>query len=137
MDQYYQANYQTSVTVASDGTIFIAKGKHLFELKPNKSPQVVLESSREITDILFLRTNEIIFADDHDDGSILLKKEHYKFQMLYELKENYYKSVLSLCRSRDGNIMILYIITNEPNFLETLLGRPNTFYIDGISPAWI
>ncbi|CAC5383504.1 unnamed protein product [Mytilus coruscus] len=101
---YYNV-YNTSVAVASDGTILIGNRQLLFEMKPDKNPRIK-ECKPKITDMLFLETNELVFAVE-DSHAILLRNNHDEIRTLYTIPE-VQNTILALCGNRDGNICILY-----------------------------
>lgn len=110
--------HKPSIAIASDETILIANGRHLLEMKPDKKPRII-NNRTKISNILFLKKDELVFADDHDDG-ILIKNEHGKIRTLYTLP-NRVRQVLALCLSRAGNIMILNEQHEKFNMMSSMI----------------
>ncbi|CAC5383505.1 unnamed protein product [Mytilus coruscus] len=71
-------------------------------MKPDKSLQMK-DYKAKITDMLFLETNELVFAVDN---AILVMDEHDEIRTLYTLPETE-KKIVALCACRAGNIVIL------------------------------
>ncbi|VDI12170.1 Hypothetical predicted protein [Mytilus galloprovincialis] len=100
-DQHKLAHrHRQSIAISSDETILISNSWYHLELKPDKRP--LINNRTDISNILFLKTNELVFEDDEN---ILIKNKHGEIHTLYTLPNNVIQ-VLAICLSRAGNIMI-------------------------------